>query len=428
LQQVIPGGTYDNVSNSATEMTFAYGGRTWIANGDYARMQLISAPGKLKSLIVKLENAPGVGNSVTLTIRINQANTLLAVTVSGTDTTGSNKTNEITVSPGDQLSISATPASTPTVGYAKWSFIFEGDNKKESILPGGINDTLSTTLTEYNVWAGHESNNAAATIWAQRIPTSGKIKDFYCETQNAPGGSEDYTMTLMLNGAPSALEVAISGASTTGSDLVNEITVSKGDSVELRVVPSVGGPAAGGRLRWCSTFVADIDGESIVLASANRNLDAGATEFIQPNNQCDGPGTKVEADCDHLYNACTLKKFFVQIRGTPGAGNSYTFNHRIDGGDSTLEVVISDSETFDDSGGIELEVTEGQVGCIEITPASTPTVRGMYGCGFVCFIAAGENSTLFLKLGLGGYGNQGGRIPHIDNGLGLKRHPRSRAH
>lgn len=39
-----------------------------------------------------------------------------------------------------------------------------------------------------------------------------------------------------------------------------------------------------------------------------------------------------------------------------------------------------------------------------------------------------ESSGLRLGLGLGGYGGKGGRIPHLDNGLGMKRHPRSRVH
>ena len=70
----------------------------------------------ITDLYVFLRNAPGTGNSYTVTVRKNVTDTSLAVTISGTATTGNNTTNPISFAAGDKISVKVTSTGTPTQG------------------------------------------------------------------------------------------------------------------------------------------------------------------------------------------------------------------------------------------------------------------------------------------------------------------------
>lgn len=79
----------------------------------------------VSKLSVKLDTAPGVGNSRTFTFRKNGSNTSLAVTISGTDTSGVDTTNTVSMASGDSISLLHTESGTPTdsgrIGYCVMS-------------------------------------------------------------------------------------------------------------------------------------------------------------------------------------------------------------------------------------------------------------------------------------------------------------------
>ena len=78
----------------------------------------------LKNFYMKLSTAPGAGNSQTFTLRKNNVNTSLSITISDTDTSGNDLTNQITISDGDILSIKNTQSGSPASSLAHyWGFV-----------------------------------------------------------------------------------------------------------------------------------------------------------------------------------------------------------------------------------------------------------------------------------------------------------------
>jgi hypothetical protein len=75
--------------------------------------------------------------------------------------------------------------------------------------------------------------------------------------------------------------------------------------------------------------------------------------------------------------AGNLSKFYVNLDGSPGTGNSYTFTVRKNGADQIdLQVVISGSATSGSDTSGSVSFAAGDLISIESTPASSPTDRG----------------------------------------------------
>ena len=69
--------------------------------------------GTLSKLIVDLDTAPGAGTSRTFTIRINEVDTALAVTISEADTLSVEDTDSVTFVAGDRIELFHTLAGAP---------------------------------------------------------------------------------------------------------------------------------------------------------------------------------------------------------------------------------------------------------------------------------------------------------------------------
>jgi len=64
-------------------------------------------------------------------------------------------------------------------------------------------------------------------------PGSYALSTVYVWVSIAPGVGDSRVFTFRLNGVNTALSVTISGASTTGTDLVNSVAVTPGDLISL---------------------------------------------------------------------------------------------------------------------------------------------------------------------------------------------------
>lgn len=81
--------------------------------------------GTIKNLYVKASVAPGAAKSHTFKLRKNSADTLLSAAVSGAGvTTANNTANSISVTDGDLVNMSATPAGTPAAANGKFGAVF----------------------------------------------------------------------------------------------------------------------------------------------------------------------------------------------------------------------------------------------------------------------------------------------------------------
>jgi len=396
MEQVIVGGLAFNDLDTSTTLRYSpiMGAAGLWNNLEASCYNVIPTGGKLESLYVKLAAAPGVGKSYTFTLRLNGEDTSLACTVSDEDTAGSDVVHEVAVVAGDLVTLKCVAADTPTATSAIWSMKFDGTNTKESVLLGSTVNSLNPSATEYQyVATGNGVFAVTETNRREVIPTTGKLKNFYVKLNADPGTAPDaYKFTLRVNGANSddgegnPLQVTITANDTTGSDTTHEITVVAGDIVTLMVEP-LNVPSASPIPSWGMCFVADTDGESIILNGDADNLNVTTTEY---HSLCalDLAWTATEADIIQLGQTCTMKKLYALLSGAPGDGKSYVFNLRAGATAGATSLVVTISGAVDTTGNDtahEVAISDGDEVALENNPDGTPTVRDAYW-GLVCYI------------------------------------------
>ncbi|GAG51531.1 unnamed protein product, partial [marine sediment metagenome] len=215
----------------------------------------------------------------------------------------------------------------------------------------GAPDWLSKTATEYlMVTSGFDYWSATEDDHRQVCPTSGKIKNLYVKLLwGDPGNDPDaYRFTLRVNGASPAngLVVTIVANDTTGDDTAHEVTVAAGDVLTLMCEPL----ESPGSTVWAfmgMTFVADTDGESLILAGTTNDLHNTDTEYNLLSTFWISSWQADESLVYQMGQECTLKKLYVLLSAAPGDGKSYTFTLRKgDGlGDGNLAVTITGAAT-----------------------------------------------------------------------------------
>lgn len=126
-ESLILGCSYDNPTNSQTEYNYLQTGaynNAWSTTENPQGGQAHLYGVDLKKLYVKLENAPGAGNTWTFTVRgTGPASTTITVPITGTDTTGNDTAHTYTLTDYDDLAIMAVPDSSPTTGMVYWGLV-----------------------------------------------------------------------------------------------------------------------------------------------------------------------------------------------------------------------------------------------------------------------------------------------------------------
>jgi len=391
LEQVLFGGYLNLLPTVTTEYNSLMGGLSWSATELYV-YGLVSTDGLIKQLRLKLYDvagdpaSPGAGKKYTFTLMLNGAPTALTFDIADAATSGSNMVTEIDITGGDTVSLQCDPDNTPTARYAAWSCVFEGDTEKESLIFGVASDYLHQINTEYGqVMCAAAFYSLVENDHRQVVPTAGTIKNLYVKLSIDPGTApEAFRFTLRKGGASQTLTVTITADDTTGSDLVNSFAVVAGDILTIMVEP-LNVPSETPRAAWGMTFVADIDGESIVLGGSTDALDNAATEYIYLSSSIFVPWSATETHRYQLGQVCTLKKLYMLLSAAPGAGNSYTFTIRIAGADSNVVTTVADAATTGNSGALEDDLAFDEYVNLKVVPADTPDVVDAYW-GFVCDI------------------------------------------
>jgi len=388
MEQVLFGGYFNNPPDRTnTEYNSILGGTVWGVTEANVH-QLVSTDGYIKNLRVDIFNDPGAGNKYTFTVMLNGAPTALTLDISDAETSGSNMVNTVDVTGGDLISLQCDPDDYPDTVYVIWTTVFEGDNAKESLIMGGSTGALNNGATEYGQIMGVTTQySVTENNFRQVIPTDGTLKNLYVLLSADPGTDPDaYRFTVRLNGASpgGGLVITITADDVTGNDLANDIDVVAGDVVTMMIEP-LNGPSETPDAHWGMTFVADIDGESIVLGGCTDNLNDTNTEYNFITGYEGRVWNVIEVHTSSLGQVCTLKKLHMLLSAAPGAGNDYDFAIRISG-TNVVTLQISDAETTGDSGGLSDTVALDETVNLMCTPTDTPDVVDAYW-GFVCYIS-----------------------------------------
>lgn len=114
--------------------------------------------------------------------------------------------------------------------------------------PGGVgtvksfltwgDDNITTTTTTRYLTPGFDDGTAETTETGYRVPSDGTAQNMRVYARAVGSGAATLTYTLMVNGSPSSLEVAMSNTAQDGTDLVNTVSLSAGDLISIRVTKS----------------------------------------------------------------------------------------------------------------------------------------------------------------------------------------------
>jgi len=392
MQQIMFAGSENDINSTDTEYNrIQTGGKNWNASETPVE-QVIPAAGTFKNLSILLNTAPGSGSSYAFTLRLNGADTDLVTTVSDTDKSAINETDEVSVSAGDTVAIKVVPTNTPNVGDASWSFIFIPDTGNETILLGADYDAPKINGNDYNLLQGGSTWNSTALAGQRKsmVPTGGTLKDFYVQLDTAPDTGKSYTFTVYLNGSATGVTLTISDTATTGSDLSNTVAVVAGDTVAIKCAP--GSTPDATRAHWGIVFDSTISGESIVMSATTSNMNDTVASY---NNVCASTNnwTTDESSRRSGSNFCSLKKLYIELENNPGAaasGKQFVFTVRsgdVDGSfsDTALAVTIFEDTNTGNNTADTVNFDYNETVDFEAAPTSTP-VTGDCAYGLVAFI------------------------------------------
>lgn len=370
------------VNGNVTRYNSVAGGSTTWGSAT-GQSQIVSTTGKIKNLYVELSGAAGTGadDTYTFTLMYNGAGTALTCAIVQGSTSGSDTTNEIDVVAGKLIILrcvsSGSPDLTPT---AQWSMMFSGTTASESLILGVSSPGTSTFY--FPISHGQSGCTVAETNSRQVCPTSGTIKNLYLSSTGATGTS--WAIAVNKNSVATALTATLN-CNGTSSNTTASFTVVAGDT--LSVTSTATSVTAEGLLQYGMTFVANTDGESIILGGSNQSLDTANTVY---NTLSTGIVIQIwttEASVQHLGQVCQLKNLYVLIDGSPGgSGKSYDFTVMSDNGTaSTITCQLANTTVNNSDTTHTATLANGNNISLRAVPTGTPTARRAFW-GLVCYM------------------------------------------
>jgi hypothetical protein len=326
----------------------------------------------LSRFYVQLDTAPGLGMSYTFTIIKNGVATALEIVIADLAVSAVDTTHAISFAPGDTVSVRAVPLNTPaTPSNHFWNIQVDTAGKSAPLLTGL--PAMSSSLTRYgSMLAGH----GAAAGWSTTetdvqvlVPAAGTLSNLYIKTATAPGASKSYEITVMKNGSATPLQITLAGLSTSGSDAVNTVPVSAGDSLTIRSVP-INSPA-GIQGSFGIAFTPTNTGENFMGFGSSSAPSVTVANYEQLLGIGVGGWNATESGRYMMPGPCTLRGLYVKLITPPGVGASRTFTVRKSTGDTVLVATISDTNTTA-SVLANVECAQGELLTFKSTISGTP--------------------------------------------------------
>lgn len=352
----------------------------------FSIISIVSVPGTLKNFRMRLFNIVGsptaapTGGTFTFTVRKNEVDTDLEVVIGDTSPDGQDLSSEITFAAGDTVDIKCVPFNLGGAArYPLWSFEFEADTNTESIYfcnGGPWYKNIPTGFFPLVPDASNPFDNTESEV-QQIVAAPGKFKSLFLKLSNNPGsGGEAYKMTLRVNGADTALTVTISGASTSGNDLSNEVTVAAGDLVCWKKT-AISTPQNNVSVRAGFAFVADKPNQSLFINGFKIALDTSSNRYHSLSHRLEVWNAD-EYKVRQLGQPLSIKHFYVRVSNAPGVGKSWTFRVRKNDADTKLAVTISGTDTTGNDTTHILSVKDDDYLDIVSEPSGTPAAAAAY--------------------------------------------------
>ena len=381
--QVIVGGSSDNLLDTATEVGQSFGmpentydSTTFESN----KRSYLSPAGTVKNFRVVLDGAPGAGTSYEFRIRLNGADTspLVGCTISGTATSCVDTSNTVAVVGGDYVTFSTIPTGTPAVTDAMQTWVLDSTTSGETMLHGNSASTsISASATLYGPLSGAEGGWESTEANTEIVvPLAGTLKNLRVVIGGNPGADKSYAFTARINESSPANGPTCTiagGTDTSCTDLTNTATVVAGDRIGIQVVPS-GTPTTRQVRGAVLTFATGTDGDFFIASTDSDAMATCATSYTYLQAG-DAAGNATEGVIQQIGQVMTITAIYVDVSGAPGAGTSYQFTLFQNEGTTGLTCTISGaSATTCNSTGTVTIAADDRLDT-QIIPSGTPTGR-----------------------------------------------------
>lgn len=290
---------------------------------------------------------PGVGNTITLTARVNGADSALTAQITNGNSSAYDSTHQVSVVAGDRIAFKcATSASLGGDFYIIHIAAIITTASSTSMVCGysGGNNTLTSGTNYWALQNVYGSSTTEADV-SQVMPTAGNFTKIYVYHDTPPGAGTSYTYTLRVNGVDSILTVNLADANNAAND-THTVAVVAGDLVSLK--QTVTGAVVASKLKFGLKFAPTIDGEAVILGVTVNNFSTSDTENMgivggqSPNYINTG---EYYASGVFLTDAFTVQKLYLVDTVAPGVGKSWNYYFLNNYAVSTLTAPIADAAT-----------------------------------------------------------------------------------
>lgn len=373
--QIIFSGNSDNLNASTTEYAGFIGSQENGWNSTNTRnLQKVSTDGNLTNLRVVLTAAPGAGTSHTLTLFLNGGATTLGCTIADT-ATSCQDTDSVAVTGGDDISMRSTHSTTPAVSDAWWSVEFQSTTDNESLLGG--NTASATSTSKMTPLYGTTDGEATSTDVEMVVPTSGTLKNLYCDPDDDPGVGNTHICTVLVDGSASLLTCTVIAGSTNCSNTLTSVSVSAGQTIVLNDVSTA---SDAHEVDAGVTFVSDTAGQHLIGFSSDAAPSNTATNytFLAAG---DAAYSATETDFRTLgqvgsLSGLVLDALYVELETAPGAGNSYAITVYQNGSPTGLSCTVSETDVACNN-STNVTIANDDQYSIEVVPTSTPDATNL---------------------------------------------------
>ncbi len=357
MWQTIPGGSQFSVNTSITEYVALRNrqNNNWASN-QANRRQIVASDGRFLRLLVSLSAAPGNSGAYTFSMRKNNADAGLAVTITDPDTTGANYGESNSYAPGNKVNLqcapSASPAPTNTPG-AHYCAVWWDDAINRAIKLFGHQNAMHNTFSEYNygeggdVWAALGAGNVApAGINGQ----DGTLRDFYGQLNAGAGSgaSKGYDLRLRDGTTNTGININFRNNATTGNDTTDTYAVTSGShSIRMFAKPTAFPNTPTARY-FFGGYVFETDeahSYDVVGGSVDPLPSSNGTSEYNEVNAADQTWNATNIFRNQITDCSTWSHLYVVTSNPPGSGTSWDFTLMVNETATPLTVNIADADT-----------------------------------------------------------------------------------
>jgi hypothetical protein len=391
----------------------------WDGGVNWRTLMPVACNGRFKNMRFLVSVAPGAGTGHTFSLEVNNVAPAngFSCSIMDTATTGEDIVHEVRVKTGDWVNIKCTPTGIPVAPSAFFSLEFYPDDPCRSILANNYEYGITTNTTRYGpIYGSTSSFYDDNFVLGNLIANKGRIRNLYVKLKYAPASGNQIDFTIMKNDVATAITCSISGEATTGSDLVNEITVVPGDKLGLREVNTKCSDI--GSIGYGCLFISDRENFFPLPGGTDQNVSSQmkgcwcminrySSNWTWLSNIPENRAWRLTTPGARYDNLCVRKLYSV------GANAWETYTISYNNADTNQTAYISaNTQSNARSTKRAFMVTEPykaitmHYDCASGITQSSYALWGVRGY-------LGIRSTLRLKLGEGGYTRKGGMPPKV---------------